>query len=88
VLAIDTTRVRQLDHPMLASRYKGPLAVSSERGALVPNPALFHVLVGLDAPPANLWETRGQLQIDGARRSLLIEGGTHVLGALIRQSGF
>ncbi|SAK79564.1 multidrug resistance protein MdtN [Caballeronia hypogeia] len=88
VLAIDTTRVRQLDHPMLASRYKGPLAVSSERGALVPNPALFHVLVGLDAPPVNMWETRGQLQIDGARRSLLVEGGTHVLGALIRQSGF
>ncbi|SAL77804.1 multidrug resistance protein MdtN [Caballeronia arvi] len=88
VLAIDTTRVRQLDHPMLASRYKGPLTVSTERDALTPNPALFHVLVQLDGPPPGLWETRGQLQIDGARRSLLIEGGTHLIGALIRQSGF
>jgi putative peptide zinc metalloprotease protein len=88
VLAIDTTRVRQLDYPMLASRYKGPLTVSTERDVLVPNPALFHVLVQLDAPPPGLWETRGQLQIDGVRRSLLFEGGTHLIGALIRQSGF
>ncbi|WP_250519064.1 HlyD family efflux transporter periplasmic adaptor subunit [Caballeronia sp. ATUFL_M1_KS5A] len=88
VLAIDTTRVRQLDYPMLASRYKGPLTVSSEREALIPNPALFHVVVQLDAPPSSLRETRGQLQIDGARRSALIEGGRHLLGALIRESGF
>ncbi|HEY3600042.1 MAG TPA: site-2 protease family protein [Paraburkholderia sp.] len=88
VLAIDTTRVRQLDYPMLASRYKGPLAVSSERDALIPNPAVFHVLVQLDAPPPGLWETRGQLQIDGVRRSLLFEGGTHLVAALIRESGF
>jgi putative peptide zinc metalloprotease protein len=62
--------------------------VSTERDVLVPNPALFHVLVQLDAPPPGLWETRGQLQIDGVRRSLLFEGGTHLIGALIRQSGF
>ncbi|RKR37642.1 HlyD family efflux transporter periplasmic adaptor subunit [Paraburkholderia sp. BL17N1] len=88
VLAIDTTRVRQLDYPMLASRYKGPLAVSSERDALIPNPAVFHVLVQLDTAPPGLWETRGQLQIDGVRLSLLLDTGTHLIAALIRESGF
>ncbi|WP_087691661.1 site-2 protease family protein [Pandoraea sp. PE-S2R-1] len=88
VVAVDTTRARQLDHPMLASRYKGPLAVSTERDALIPNPPVFHLLIKLDAPPPSLWETRGQLQIEGMRRSLLFEGVTHLAAALIRESGF
>ncbi|CAG4888952.1 HlyD family efflux transporter periplasmic adaptor subunit [Paraburkholderia saeva] len=88
VVAIDTTRARQLTHPMLASRYKGPVTVAADRDTLTPNPPVFHVLVQLDAAPPNLWETRGQLQIDGNRRSLLVEGGTHLVAALVRESGF
>ncbi|HZZ11578.1 MAG TPA: HlyD family efflux transporter periplasmic adaptor subunit [Paraburkholderia sp.] len=88
VVAIDTTRVRVLPHPMLASRYKGPVTVAADRDTLIPNPPMFHVLVQLDAAPPGLWETRGQLQIDGNRRSLLIEGGTHLVAALVRESGF
>lgn len=88
VLAIDTTRARQLAHPMLASRYKGPVVVSADRDTLTPNPPVFHVLVQLDSAPPALWETRGQLQIDGNRRSLLIEGGTHLIAALVKESGF
>lgn len=88
VLAIDTTRTRELDHPMLASRYKGPLMVAAERDSLIPNPALFHVLVQLDEPPPSLWKTRGQLQIDGSWRSLLYDGRTHLAAGVIRESGF
>jgi putative peptide zinc metalloprotease protein len=88
VVAIDTTRVRQLPHPMLASRYKGPITVSADRDALIPNPPVFHVLVQLDAAPPARWETRGQLQIDGNRRSLLVEGATHLIAAIVRESGF
>lgn len=88
VLAIDTTRTRELDYPMLASRYKGPLVVANGRDALIPNPPVFHVLVQLDAPPPSLWETRGQVQIDGARRSPLADAFTHLAAALVRESGF
>ncbi|MGT2471825.1 hypothetical protein [Paraburkholderia terrae] len=42
----------------------------------------------LDVAPPGLWETRGQLQIDGVRRSLLRETGTQLIAALIRESGF
>jgi putative peptide zinc metalloprotease protein len=88
VIAIDTTRARELAHPMLASRYKGPLSVAADHDTLTPNPPMFHVLVQLDGAPSGLWETRGQLQIDGNRRSLLIEGLEHLYAALIRESGF
>ena len=73
---------------MLASRYGGPLNVNAQGEALVPNPALFHVLVKLDAAPPNLHETRGHLQIDGARRSWLGEGVTRLLAVALRESGF
>ncbi|WP_432720767.1 HlyD family efflux transporter periplasmic adaptor subunit [Jeongeupia wiesaeckerbachi] len=88
VLAVSSTKVRQLPHPVLASRFKGPILVSGERNELIPNPAVFHVLVQLDGPPPALRETAGQLQIEGARRSFLIEGGAHLLAVLYRESGF
>ncbi|MBB5190867.1 putative peptide zinc metalloprotease protein [Silvimonas terrae] len=88
VISISSTRVKQLDHAMLASRFKGPIPVATERDTLVPNPAVFHVLVQLDTPPPSQWETRGQLQIQGQRRSVLAETGAHLLAALLRESGF
>ncbi|MFM0339572.1 HlyD family efflux transporter periplasmic adaptor subunit [Paraburkholderia fungorum] len=88
VVAIDTTRARQLPYPMLASRFKGPITVAADRDSLIPNPPMFHVVVQLDGAPPGLWETRGQLQIDGNRRSLLVEGATHLIAALVRESGF
>ncbi|MGR4869715.1 HlyD family efflux transporter periplasmic adaptor subunit [Variovorax sp. LARHSF232] len=88
VLAIGSTRVAQLEHPMLSSRHGGPLATAKQGEALVPTPALFHVLVQLDGPPPARQEARGQLQIDGARSSLLVEGATHALAVLRRESGF
>jgi putative peptide zinc metalloprotease protein len=88
VVAIDTTRARQLPYPMLASRYKGPVTVSADRDTLTPNPPVFPVPVQPDTAPPARWETRGQLQIDGERRSLLIEVGTHRIAAVVRESGF
>ncbi|MBM3116853.1 site-2 protease family protein [Jeongeupia naejangsanensis] len=88
VLAVSRTKVRQLSHPVLASRYKGPIPVSGERNELVPNPAVFHVLIQLDTPPPALRETAGQMQIEGERRSWLVEGGLHLLAVLYRESGF
>ncbi|WP_259755244.1 HlyD family efflux transporter periplasmic adaptor subunit [Pseudomonas sp. GCEP-101] len=88
VVLIGTTRISQLEHPMLASRYGGPLNVNPQGEALVPNPALFHVLVRLDGAPPGLHETRGHLQIEGARRSWLGEGFTRLLAVALRESGF
>jgi putative peptide zinc metalloprotease protein len=88
VLAIGGTRVAQLEHPMLSSRHGGPLATTKQEERLVPTPALFHVLVQLDGPPPARQETRGQLQVDGARSSLLVKGATNMLAVLRRESGF
>jgi putative peptide zinc metalloprotease protein len=88
VVLIGTTRISQLEQPMLASRYGGPLNVNPQGEALVPNPALFHVLVKLDSAPPGLRETRGHLQIEGARRSWLGEGFTRLLAVALRESGF
>lgn len=88
VLTIGSTRVSQLHHAMLTSRYGGPLTVASRGKELVPTPPLFHVLIQLDQAPPALRETRGRLQIDGERRSLLGEGLTHVAAVLLRESGF
>lgn len=88
VLAIGSTRVAQLDHAMLSSRHGGPLATTKQEEAMVPTPALFHVLVQLDEQPPAQQETRGQLQIDGARSSLLVKGATNVMAVLRRESGF
>lgn len=88
VVAIGSTRVSQLHHAMLASRFGGPLNVAKSGKELVPSPALFHVLVQLDGAPPDLRETRGRLQIAGERRSLLGEGLIHVAAVLLRESGF
>nr|WP_241653223.1 HlyD family efflux transporter periplasmic adaptor subunit [Pseudomonas alkylphenolica] len=88
VLAIGSTRVSQLHHAMLASRFGGPLTVASRGKELLPTPPLFHVLVQLEGAPPALRETRGRLQIAGERRSLLGEGLTHVAAVLLRESGF
>ncbi|MNP15424.1 hypothetical protein D3C76_1077800 [compost metagenome] len=88
VIAIGTTRISHLEHPMLASRHGGPLATANEGEELIPNPPVFHVLIQLDQPPESLHETRGRLQIDGARRSLLAEGLTRLAAVALRESGF
>lgn len=88
VVLIGTTRISQLEQPMLASRYGGPLNVNPQGETLVPNPALFHVLVKLDEAPPGLHETRGHVQIEGARRSWLGEGFTRLLAVALRESGF
>ncbi|GLU36402.1 site-2 protease family protein [Pseudomonas sp. NBRC 100443] len=88
VLQIGTTRIGQLGQPALASRHGGPLAVQPHGDQLVPSSPLFHVLVQLDEAPPNLHETRGHLQIEGQRRSLLADGLMHLAAVFMRESGF
>ncbi|BBH45645.1 HlyD family efflux transporter periplasmic adaptor subunit [Pseudomonas sp. KU43P] len=86
VLAIGSTRAGQLAHRMLSSHFGGPVPTSGQ--SLTPNVALFQVLIALDDPLASVRETRGKLQIEGERRSVLGELGKWLLGVGLRESGF
>lgn len=86
VLAIGSTRAAQLAHRMLSSHFGGPVPTTSQ--PLVPNNALFQVLVALDEPLASVRETRGRLKIEGEKRSVLGELGKWVVGVGLRESGF
>ncbi|MEN0106490.1 MAG: HlyD family efflux transporter periplasmic adaptor subunit [Pseudomonas sp.] len=88
VLSIDKSRTNQLSHPLLASRFGGPVGVAEHNEALVPTASLFRVVVQLQAAPPSLHETLGQVQIDGEKRSVLAEGATHMAAVLLRESGF
>ena len=87
VLAIGSTRTGQLAHRMLSAHYGGPVQVTAQE-QMVPSSALFQVLVGLDAPLAEVRETRGRLKIEGERRSVLGDLGRWVAGVGLRESGF
>ena len=86
VLAIGSTRASQLAHRMLSSHFGGPVPTGSQ--PLVPNNAMFQVLIALDEPPASLHEMRGRLKIEGQRRSVLGELGTWLASVVLRESGF
>jgi len=88
IIEIGRTRAKQLPHPMLASRYKGPLTSTTDGRELPPSSPVFHVLVQLDQAPADLRETRGQLQLDGDRRSFIVQAATEIGAGLLRESGF
>ncbi|MEC5384080.1 HlyD family efflux transporter periplasmic adaptor subunit [Uliginosibacterium sp. H3] len=88
IIEVARTRARQLPHPMLASRFHGPLASTADGRELTAAAPVFHVLVQLDQAPPAMSETRGQLQLDGARSSLLEQGLTTLAAALLRESGF
>lgn len=85
---IGTTRISQLEHPMLAVRYGGRLVTVNQSDALVPNPPLFRVLVQLGEAPRALRETRGHLQIEGTRRSPLRDAFNRLAAVILRESGF
>lgn len=88
VLAVSTTRVRELTHPMLAARFGGPLATARDREELIPNPAVYHVLVQIDSPPPTRQEIRGDIHIRSERRSILGDAARRIAAVFVRESGF
>lgn len=87
VLIIGSTRAGQLAHRMLSSHFGGPVQVTTQE-QLVPSSALFQVLIELDAPLAQLRETRGRVKIEGEQRSLLGDLGQWIVGVGLREGGF
>ena len=72
VVEIDTTRTLRLAHPMLDSRYGGPILTQANEKTSQPVKALYRVRLALDAPLTPAREARGVVVIEGARHSLLL----------------
>ncbi|GAA6132647.1 HlyD family efflux transporter periplasmic adaptor subunit [Halopseudomonas sabulinigri] len=88
VIAVASARASQLAHPMLASRFGGPLSTTEGSRELAPSSSLFHVLIQLEQAPPTGQESLGDVQIEGTRRSLLAEGLTYMAAVFLRESGF
>ncbi len=88
VTDIDAARSTSLSQPLLASRHGGPISVAEKSQELLPVEPRFRIRIELDALPESFRETRGDVQIEGVRRSLLAEWLRDWLAVLIRESGF
>ncbi|MGY3901475.1 HlyD family efflux transporter periplasmic adaptor subunit [Aeromonas lusitana] len=88
LVSLGTTRVGKLKHPMLSSRFGGPIPTSPQGEELQPTHPLFLVQIRLEQAPQTLRETRGKVVLEGSRRSLLGEGMAQLLAVLLRESGF
>jgi len=88
LVSIGSTRAARIEHPALSARFGGPVATAAQTEELAPLHAVFPVTVKLDHVPDQLREARGQLQIEGARRSLLGEWFRQLASVFLRESGF
>lgn len=88
VLDIDTTRATRLAHPMLDSRYGGPILTQTNEKASLPVKALYRIRLSLDEPVSPAREVRGIVIIEGRRHSLLFGWLRELAALLIRESGF
>jgi putative peptide zinc metalloprotease protein len=87
VTAIDRTAVKSLTDPELAVPYGGAIPARFDNKSLVPDGAVFRVRLTADA--VNLTSAlRGQVHIDGERRSLLGRASRSVAAVFIREWGF
>ena len=88
MVAVDSARTQQLPYDMLAARHGGSIATRDAEQRAVPREALYRVRLRLDAPLPALREVRGNVHIDGPRKSLLWEGIKSAAAVLVRESGF
>ncbi len=88
IVSIASTRANELEHPALSSRFGGPITTAPHGNSLAPTQPVFHVVIQLDAPPTDMAETKGQVQLEGQKRSLLSEGLDKLSAILLRESGF
>ncbi|SMF80510.1 putative peptide zinc metalloprotease protein [Tistlia consotensis] len=89
VAAIDDTATRALDAKILASEYGGGVPVRrDEEGKLVPQKAVYRVLLRAPHLPAPARAERGTLVIAGARESLIGRFWRHAVSVLVRESSW
>jgi putative peptide zinc metalloprotease protein len=90
VVSVDTVAVGQLDKPMLASLFGGPIATRADQTQrLVPESALYRVTLRPTAVGLGMQQLdRGVVHLQGTAESLLYKAYRTVAGVLIRETGF
>lgn len=88
VLDVDSTRIQHLPYVMLAARHGGSIATRDGERQNAPSEALYRVRLRLNEPLPELREVRGNVYIEGPRKSLLWSGVKAAAAVLVRESGF
>jgi len=87
VVAIDRMAVRSLMEPALAVPYGGTIPARFDKQALIPDVAIYRIRLSLAEPINATVVQRGQVEIDGERRSLLGRLARTSAAILIREWG-
>ncbi len=88
VVRVDRDATRILQDPMLASTHGGELLVRERKGQLVPEQAVYRVVLTVDDPQAAHRAQRGHLVIYGSPKTLLGDFLRTALAVLVRESGW
>lgn len=88
VVAVDTSAVKSLDPPFQSATFGGEIVVNEgQNGEMTPRQALYRVRLVVDEDIDLTQRWRGNVVVEGERRSGLLQGATWLMGALIRESG-
>lgn len=87
VAAIDRVSVKTLTEPVLAAQYGGQIAARFDNKGLVPDHAVYRLRLTPSRPTEAAVPVRGQVLIDGERRSLLGHALRSGAAILIREWG-
>lgn len=85
--AIDRVAAKSLSEPALAVPFGGTIPARFDSKALVPDTALYRVRLKPDGPDPVMVPLRGQVHMDGERRSLLGHALRTMAATLIREWG-
>lgn len=88
VTEIEATRMVVLPHPLLSSQHGGNIAVLPDGQGLTPRDAVFRVRIRLEQAADRIAVRRGNVRIDAAPRSWLVEVVKSVLVVFIREASF
>ena len=87
IVAIDRMAVKSLTEPVLAVPFGGTIPARIDRQSLIPDVSIFRVHLALIAPGETSVTQRGEIHMDGERRSALGRVLRAVAAVLIREWG-
>lgn len=89
IVEIDAVDTAVLTEPYLAESFGGGIPVRTTEAGVMPEQAVYRVRIRLDASGLLADRMlRGWARLSGDDRSLLLRGGSFVVGVLLRESGF
>jgi putative peptide zinc metalloprotease protein len=88
LIEIDSMRATSLPHPGLSTEHGGSIPTVTENKVLVPRASLYRVKLQVMQPSGQARWSRGRIAIEGERYSLVWQGVSYLLAAVIRESGF